>query len=204
MSAERSLVSIVDDDEAVRAAMDSLFRSVGHLVETFASTEDYLAAKHSALPGCLVLDVRLPGASGLELQSILSARGGDRPIVFVTGHGDIPMTVAAMKRGAIEFLTKPFRDQELIDAVSRGVSMDRERRLRFAELIDLHQRFARLSAREREVMSNVTAGRMNKETAGLLDLSEVTVKVHRGNVMRKMEARSLADLVRMADRLSEN
>ena len=204
MSGECSLVSVVDDDEAVRAAMDSLFRSVGHLVETFESTEDYLAAKHSSLPCCLVLDVRLPGASGLELQSILWARGCDRPIVFVTGHGDIPMTVAAMKRGAIEFLTKPFRDQELIDAVSRGVSLDRERRLRTAGLSDLHQRFARLSAREREVMSSVTAGRMNKETASLLDLSEVTVKVHRGNVMRKMEARSLAELVRMADRLSEN
>ncbi len=202
MTEAPSTISIVDDDSSVRAALASLLRSVGHAVETFATTEAFVAALPRPCPGCIVLDVRLPGASGLELQRTLIERGIVQPIVFVTGHGDIPMSVEAMKQGAIEFLTKPFRDQDLIDAVNRGVALDRARLDRDAALSDTRTRFATLTPREREVMALVTAGRMNKEIAALLDLSEITVKVHRGHVMRKMGARTLPDLVRMADSLA--
>lgn len=194
-------VYIVDDDAAVRAALESLLRSVGHEVRTFDSTDAFLAAERPDAPGCLVLDVRLPGRSGLELQRTLAERGIAVPVIFVTGHGDIPMSVAAMKAGAVEFLTKPFRDQDFLDAVHRGLDLDRERRARAAEGEALRARLDGLTAREREVMALVVAGRLNKQIAAALGLSEVTVKAHRAQVMRKMAADSLPDLVRMADRL---
>ncbi|UOM35037.1 response regulator transcription factor [Acuticoccus sp. I52.16.1] len=201
MIAGGTMVCIVDDDPSLRDALASLLRSVGHTVAPFASTEDFLAAPWRDAAGCLVLDVRLPGTSGLELQRRLRERGPDLPVVFITGHGDIPMSVAAMKQGAIEFLTKPFRDQDLIDAVNRGIALDRERRARLATSADLRARYDALTPREREVMGLVAQGRMNKEIAFALGLSEITVKVHRGHMMRKMKARSLPDLVRMADHI---
>jgi FixJ family two-component response regulator len=186
----------------MRASIESLLRSVGHTAQSFASTQEFMLSERLDAPGCLVLDIRLPGRSGLELQRELAKSDIRLPIVFITGHGDIPMSVTAMKAGAIEFLTKPFRDQDLLDAVHRGLELDRSLRAEAAMLAELRQRFDLLTLREREVMALVAAGRLNKQIAAELDLSEVTVKVHRAQVMRKMEAKSLPDLVRFVDRLA--
>jgi FixJ family two-component response regulator len=198
---QAATICVIDDDQSIRESLESLLRSVGHKVRLFDSTQDFLVGSGADAADCLVLDVRLPGQSGLELQRELAKGGVAVPIVFITGHGDIPMSVAAMKAGAIEFLTKPFRDQDLLDAVGRGIDLERHRRASRGELAALRQRFATLSPREREVMALVCAGQMNKQIAGVLQLSEITVKVHRGKLMRKMQARTLPDLVRFADRL---
>jgi FixJ family two-component response regulator len=195
-------VFVVDDDAAVRASLESLLRSVGQEVRTFESTQSFALAQPPAGAACLVLDVRLPGKSGLEFQRELALSNRALPIIFVTGHGDIPMSVAAMKAGAIEFLTKPFRHQDLIDAVHRALEVDGARRASSAELSELRARFGELTPREREIMALVAVGRLNKQIAGELELSEITVKVHRGNVMRKMKAATLPDLVRIWDKLT--
>lgn len=197
----KSVVFVIDDDASMRDSLESLLRSVDLTVELFGSTEDFLRTERPDVPCCLVLDVRLPGRSGLEFQNELARAGTDMPVIFLTGHGDIPMTVQAMKAGAVEFLTKPCRDQDLIDAVRLSLARDQERREQRKYLASLKADFATLTAREREVMSFVAAGLVNKQIAGEMDISEVTVKMHRGNVMRKMKARSLAELVRMADLL---
>jgi FixJ family two-component response regulator len=196
-----STVYIVDDDEALRLALDSLLRSVGHVTRCFASTREFLEAKRPDTDGCLLLDIRLPGASGLDFQSQLAALGIRLPVILMTGHGDIPMTVRGMKAGAVDFLTKPFRDQDLIDAVAVALKRDRLRRLRDRELASVERRYASLTPRERQVMALVTAGLLNKQVAGELGLSEITVKIHRGAAMKKMGARTLPDLVRMAEAL---
>ncbi len=193
---------VVDDDAAVRDAIKDLLESVGMRVQTFVSGAEFLARTPVDAPSCLILDVRLPGMSGLEFQRHLNSSGIEIPIVFITGHGDIPITVQAMKGGAVDFLTKPFRDQELLDAIHKAIARDRERREQHAEVIDLRQRYEELTPREREVMALVTQGLLNKQIAAELGASETTIKIHRGQVMRKMQADSLADLVRMADRLS--
>ena len=195
------VVFVVDDDPSVRASLKSLFESVGLHVQLFGSADDFLQNERPDIPCCLVLDVRLPGLSGLEFQSELARAGTDVPIIFMTGHGDIPMTVQAMKAGAVEFLTKPCRDQELLDAVRVAIEGHRATRQEEKHLAALRQQFASLTAREKEVLGLVTAGLLNKQIAAELAISEVTVKMHRGNIMRKMQARSLADLVRMADLL---
>lgn len=195
------LVIVVDDDEAVREGLSSLFRSVGLQVALFASAAELLAAKLPDSPRCLVLDIRLPGVSGLDFQGQLARSQVTMPIIFMTGHGDIPMSVRAMKAGAVDFLTKPFRDQDMLDAVSAALQMDRERRAAETANNRLQGLYDGLTEREKQIMALVTAGLMNKQVAGEVGLSEITVKIHRGNVMRKMEARSLADLVRMAGAL---
>jgi len=202
MSLDQSIVFIVDDDPSMRASIESLLRSVGHATQAFATTGEFAQGDRRDLPGCLVLDVRLPGRSGLEFQQELARSNNRLPIVFITGHGDVPMSVTAMKAGAIEFLVKPFRDQDLLDAVHRGIEIDRAQRAESAMLAKLRERFDSLTPREREVMGPVAAGRLNKQIAAELDLSEITVKVHRAQVMRKMQANSLPDLVRIADRLA--
>jgi len=194
-------VFIVDDDPAIRESLVSLLRSVGLKVTALASVPDFLSCARPDVPTCLVLDVRLPGRSGLDLQRELSAANIHLPVIFITGHGDIPMSVQAMKGGAIEFLTKPFRDQDLLDAIQLGLARDRERRENERELRALSERFETLTLREREVMSHVVMGRLNKEIAGELGVSEITVKVHRAQVVRKMSADSLPELARMADKL---
>ena len=196
-----SVVFVIDDDASVRASLKSLFKSVGLHVQLFGSADEFLQSERPDVPCCLVLDVRLPGLSGLEFQSELAKAGTDMPIIFMTGHGDIPMTVQAMKAGAVEFLTKPCRDQELLDAVRLAIEGHRARRKEEKHVAVLRGQFASLTAREKEVVGLVTAGLLNKQIAAELDISEVTVKMHRGNIMRKMQARSLADLVRMADLL---
>jgi FixJ family two-component response regulator len=201
MGDDTAVVFVIDDDESIREALRSLLGTVGLSVMTFGSTRDFLDADRPDVPGCLVLDVRLPGISGLDFQRELGNSAINCPIIFISGHGDIPMTVRAIKAGAIEFLTKPFRDQELLDAVQAGVALDRVRRRQAEGIAGLQERLKTLSAREREVMALVVTGRMNKQIAADLDLSEITVKVHRGNVMHKMGAKSLAELVRMADQL---
>jgi len=201
MSDDKPTVFVIDDDQSMRESVESLLRSVGLNVRVFETTQAFLAAERPDAPSCLVLDVRLPGVSGLDFQNELSKLQIAFPIVFISGHGDVPMTVRAIKAGAIEFLTKPFRDQDLIDAVQLGIENDRKRRAEDLALSDLNARLESLSPREREVMILVASGRMNKQIAGELDLSEVTVKVHRGSAMRKMGAKSVADLVRMVDRL---
>jgi FixJ family two-component response regulator len=198
---EQPVVFVVDDDASVCAALKSLFGSVGLRVETFGSAPDFLDRRLPDAPSCLVLDVRLPGLSGLDFQTELTKADVRIPIVFVTGHGDIPMTVRAIKAGAVEFLTKPFRDQELLDAVQLGLKRDRARREDERATADLRARFAALTPREKEVISLVTTGLMNKQIAGDMGVSEITVKVHRGNAMRKLGAKSLADLVKMMDAL---
>jgi FixJ family two-component response regulator len=198
---EQPVVFVVDDDPSVCGALRSLFRSVGLRAETFGSATDFLQRKLPDAPSCLVLDVRLPGLSGLDFQAELRKADIRIPIVFVTGHGDIPMTVRAMKAGAVEFLTKPFRDQDLLDAVQLGLQRDRAQREGERAAADLRARFAELTPREKEVVSLVTSGLMNKQIAGDMGVSEITVKVHRGNAMRKMGARSLAELVKMMDEL---
>jgi FixJ family two-component response regulator len=199
--AETPTVLIVDDDPSIREALSNLLESVGLNAVLFASVDDLLAVKRPERPACLVLDVRLPGRSGLDFQRDLSSRGIQIPIIFITGHGDIPMSVKAMKGGAIEFLTKPFRDQDLLDAIQLGLEQDRARLADQAILSSLQARFDTLTPREREVMGLVVIGRLNKVIANDIGVSEITVKVHRGQVMRKMKASSLPDLARMADKL---
>ena len=200
-SAQNPVVMIVDDDAAIRASLDSLFRSIGLETRLFSSPTELLGGTLPDGPACIVLDIRLPGVSGLDLQGQLTRQGIEFPIVFMTGHGDIPMSVRAMKAGAVDFLSKPFRDQDMLDAVTVALERDTQRRSQSAALEDLRAQYETLTAREREVMGYVTAGLMNKQVAGLMGLSEITVKIHRGNVMRKMEVRSLADLVRKAEAL---
>jgi FixJ family two-component response regulator len=195
------VVIIVDDDASIRASLDSLFRSVGLETCLFGSPAELLGGTMPDGPACIVLDVRLPGVSGLDLQGQLARQGIGYPIIFMTGHGDIPMSVRAMKAGAVDFLSKPFRDQDMLDAVTAALERDAQRRAEAATKEDIRIQYESLTAREREVMGHVTAGLMNKQVAGLIGLSEITVKIHRGNVMRKMEARSLADLVRKAEAL---
>jgi FixJ family two-component response regulator len=201
MTEESGLVFVVDDDAAMRRALASLLRSVGLRVELFASAQDFLRCTPPNSPVCLVLDVRLPGLSGLELQRQMAAANLDISIVFITAHGDIPMTVQAMKGGAVEFLTKPFRDQDLLDAVQLGLQRSREAHAHRAGIQGLQDRYRSLTAREREVMAYVVAGLLNKQIAGELGTSETTVKIQRHRVMEKMGADSVAGLVRMADRL---
>jgi FixJ family two-component response regulator len=201
---DEPVVLIIDDDALMRQALENLLQSVGHVARAFPSTEAFLTTERPDAPGCLVLDVRLPGQSGLELQRRLSAAGVDLPIIFITGHGDVPMSVSAMKAGAIEFLTKPFRDQDLLDAIHRGIEIDRERRAASTTVAALRERYDSLTPREREVMDLVVAGRPNKQIAFELGLSEITVKIHRGQVMRKMKAKSLPELVRAADSLARS
>ena len=200
-SEAESIVFVVDDDASVRQALQSLFRSVGLQAQVFGSTAEFLSSDLPDVASCLVLDVRLPGVSGLDFQNELAKARILVPIIFITGHGDIPMSVKAMKAGAVEFLTKPFRDQELLDAIGIALNLDRTRRENAKAVSNLRALFESLTPREREVMALVTAGLMNKQIAAQLNVSEVTVKVHRHNTMEKMGARSLADLVRMADAL---
>jgi FixJ family two-component response regulator len=194
-------VFIVDDDAQVRESLKDLIRSVGLRVELFASAQEFLRAHHPDAPTCLVLDVRMPGLSGLDLQKQASEAGLEIPIIFITGHGDIPMTVRAMKAGAIEFLSKPFRDQDLLDAIQQALERSRNAREQQAVTKELRRRFASLTSRQREVMERVVAGLINKETGAELGISEKTVKIQRHQVMEKMGARSLPELVRMADSL---
>jgi len=198
---QQPVVCIIDDDVSLCEALASLFRSVGLEVQVFGSAPEFLQSKLPDGPSCLVLDVRLPGLSGLDFQSELAKANIQIPIVFMTGHGDIPMTVRAMKAGAVEFLPKPFRDQDMLDAVQAGLERDRARRRNASDNSKLKASFDSLTPREQEIMGFVTAGLMNKQIAGEIGVSEITVKVHRGNVMRKMGAKSLAELVRMADAL---
>jgi FixJ family two-component response regulator len=202
MNEEKATVVIIDDDPDIRESLGSLLRSVGLNVEALGSVPEFLRSKRPDGPTCLVLDVRLPGRSGLDFQRELSAANISIPIIFITGHGDIPMSVQAMKGGALEFLTKPFRDQDLLDAIQLGLARDSARREKERALAVLRERFETLTSREREVMVRVVKGRLNKQIAADIGISEITVKVHRGQVMRKMKAASLPDLARMADKLN--
>ncbi len=202
MTELKSTVVVIEDDVSVRESLANLFRSIGLDVQLFSSGPEFLAAGRPDSPTCLVLDVRLPDASGLDVQRELAAADIRVPIIFITGHGDIHMSVQAMKGGAIEFLTKPFREQDLIDAVQLGLARDRAQQDDEQRLVTLKKRFASLTPREREIMHHVAQGRLNKQIAFDMAISEITVKVHRGQVMRKMNARSLPELARMADRLA--
>lgn len=195
------VVYVIDDDNSVRAALEDLLASVNLEVRTFPSTQAFLGHPLADAPGCLVLDIRMPGQSGLDFHRQMATHDIYLPVVFITGHGDIPMSVRAMKAGAIEFLTKPFRDQDLLDAIQHGLELDRKRRHETTINQGLQERFATLNLGEREVMKLVTTGLLNKQIAAALSVSEITVKVRRAQVMRKMDARSLADLIRIADRL---
>ena len=201
-SSPAGVVHIVDDDEAVRLGLDMLFRSVGFQTRSYRSASEFLGSGNEDLPGCIVLDVRMPGTNGLDFQERLLDMGVQLPVILITGHGDIPMTVRAMKAGAVDFLPKPIREQDILDAVAAGVDRDRKRRAADSVAAAVRQRFATLSPREQQVMNLVSAGKMNKQVAAELGLSVITVKIHRGSAMRKMGARTLADLVRMADTLT--
>jgi FixJ family two-component response regulator len=198
----RPLVVVVDDDPSMREALAALFRSVGLDSEVFGSAAALLERKPQDVESCLVLDVRLPGVSGLDFQTQVARLFREIPIIVMTGHGDIPMSVRAMKAGAVDFLAKPFRDQDMLDAVAAALARDRARRSSVGEVAALHAHFKSLTAREREIMAHVTSGLMNKQIAARIGLSEITVKIHRGNLMKKMGARSLAELVRMAEALT--
>ncbi len=201
MSNDNSIVYVIDDDEAIREALSGLLRSVGLRMEGFALPREFLSFRRPDLPSCLVLDVRLPGSSGLEFQRELTAMNAMIPIIFITGHGDIPMSVRAMKAGAVEFLTKPFRDQDLLDAIQHAIERDRERRRGENEISDLRSRLQTLTSRERQVMSILVTGQLNKQIGATIGTTKSTVKAHRTQIMRKMQAGSLAELVRMADKL---
>jgi FixJ family two-component response regulator len=196
-----SIVFVVDDDSSIREAIAILVKLAGPSVETFGTAQEFLRSKRPDLPGCVVLDVELPGLSGLDLQRELTAHGIKLPIIFITGYGDIPMSVRAMKAGALEFLTKPFRDRDLLDAIQQALERDRAARRHSREIAELREHFDALTSREREVMSLVVAGWLNKQIGFELGISEITVKIHRGRVMNKMGAQSLAELVRMTERL---
>jgi FixJ family two-component response regulator len=198
---EQPAVVVIDDDSSIRKALENLLRSVGLDVELFKSPQEFLQSNRPDRPGCIVLDVRFPGRSGLDMQREISSANTSLPIIFITGYGDIPMSVRAMKAGAVEFLTKPFRDQDLLDAVDVALEKDRTRRANELRLAELRSRFDTLTARERQVLLLVIAGRLNKQIAGELGVSEMTVKMHRRQVMRKMQATGLAQLVRLADHL---
>ena len=199
--ADQPIVFVIDDDASVREAVEDLLRSVGLQVESFASTQEFLQSQRPNAPSCIVLDVRLPGPSGLEFQRTLMKSGILLPVIFISGHGDISMSVQAIKAGAIDFLTKPLHEQKLLDAIQVGIERDRARRAEDKDVTQLRQRFETLTPREQEVMMIVVTGRPNKQIAAELNLSEMTVKIHRGQLMRKMKAKSLVDLVRMADML---
>jgi FixJ family two-component response regulator len=203
MVEERAVVFVIDDDPSMRLALEDLVSTVGLDVRVFAAPQEFLQSKRPDAPSCLVLDVRLPGMSGLTFHKELANERVALPVIFITGHGDIPMSVRAMKAGAVEFLTKPFHDQDLLDAIHAAIERDRKRRREAVRFAELRERFATLTERERQIMSLVVIGRPNKQIAAELTLSEMTVKVHRGQVMRKMHAGSLPELVRMADRLGE-
>lgn len=200
-ASQPTLICVIDDDEEVRDSLDSFLRSAGFDVRTFAAPEEYLACPEADAAACLVLDVRLQGADGLEFQQSLIESEAQVPVILITGHGDIPMTVRGMKAGAISFLPKPFDEEDMLAAIAEAVERDRRRRSEEQQGEDVRANYAALTPREREVMGLVSAGLMNKQVAGRLDLSEITVKIHRGNLMRKMKAQSLADLVRMAENL---
>jgi FixJ family two-component response regulator len=201
MTESQAVVFVVDDDAATRDSLQSLVRSVGLDVQAFGSAQEFLQSKRPDKPGCLVLDVRLPGESGLDLQNELGRSNLALPIIFITGYGDIPMSVQAMKAGAVEFLSKPFRSQDLLDAIAAAIEQSSARRGEAAVLAGLRKSYESLTAREREVMALVVTGRLNKQIAADLNVGEVTVKVHRGHVMRKMHVKSVAELVRVADKL---
>ena len=203
MAAERPVVFVIDDDPSMRHAVEDLVASVGLEPRVFATPQDFLQARRADAPSCLVLDVRLPGASGLAFQQELAKAGIHLPVIFITGHGDIPMSVRAIKAGAVEFLSKPFRDQELLDAIHAGIERDRLQRQAAAAIAGLQQRFATLTEREREIMALVIAGHANKRIAARLGVAEGTVKVHRAQIMRKMLAQSVQELVRMGDLLGK-
>jgi FixJ family two-component response regulator len=202
MSQETPTVFVIDDDPSVRDGLDSLLRSVGYAVACFASVREFSLVHRPDQPSCLVLDVRMPGPSGMDFQAELAKLRDPLPVIFLTGHGDVPMAVRAIKAGAVEFLLKPFREQDLLDAIRAAIDSDRDRRAGEAALAEIKACFETLSMRERDVMAFVVQGRLNKQIAAELNLSEITVKVHRGQAMRKMKAATLADLIRMADRLA--
>jgi len=201
MGSDHPVVLVVDDDVSIREALRNLLRSVGWQVKTFDTAQQFMAEGRPDAPSCLVLDVRLPGLSGLDLQRELANAGIDIPIIFITGHGDIPMSVRAMKAGAVEFLTKPFRDQDLLDGVQAAMERDREAQAQWRQMHELRGLYDSLTAREREVMMLVVRGLLNKQIAGQLGTTEATIKLHRGRMMHKMQAASLADLIRMSEKL---